>query len=158
MQVITSWTGGRAYALQQSLRMSNQSFAVPRPPVRHSRQQFQQVTVPFRYREGNNGRCGRGNGSGNGRLAHDEAPVAGICERTPVPTGPRRIPWHATPLMTRSQRPATNRDLTRQMILERPCPVQPGIQPDVVGQELSLTLHELLTFEEHTRDSGLDLG
>jgi hypothetical protein len=35
--------------------------------------------------------------------------------------GPRRVPRHATPLMIRSQRPATNRDLTRQMILERPC-------------------------------------
>jgi hypothetical protein len=35
-------------------------------------------------------------------------------------TGPRRIPWHATPFMARSQRPATNRDLTHQMILERP--------------------------------------
>ena len=34
--------------------------------------------------------------------------------------GPRRVSRHATPLMTRSQRPATNRDLTRQMILERP--------------------------------------
>ena len=34
--------------------------------------------------------------------------------------GPRRVPRHATPLMTRSQRLATNRDLTRQMILERP--------------------------------------
>ena len=28
--------------------------------------------------------------------------------------GPRRIPRHATPPMTRSQRPATNRDLTRK--------------------------------------------
>ena len=37
--------------------------------------------------------------------------------------GPRRIPRHATPPMTRSQRPATNRDLTRQMILERPCSI-----------------------------------
>jgi hypothetical protein len=27
MQVITSWTGGHAYALQRSLRMTNQSFA-----------------------------------------------------------------------------------------------------------------------------------
>jgi hypothetical protein len=27
MLVITSWTGGHAYALQRSLRMSNQSFA-----------------------------------------------------------------------------------------------------------------------------------
>ena len=61
--------------------------ALPRPPVRHPRQQYQQVTAIARYRKGNNGRCGRGNGSSNGRLAHDEAPVAGICERTPVPTG-----------------------------------------------------------------------
>ena len=28
MQVIASWTGGHACALQRSLRMSNQSFAV----------------------------------------------------------------------------------------------------------------------------------
>ena len=33
------------------------------------------------------GAAGAENGSSNGRLAHDEAPVAGICERTPVPTG-----------------------------------------------------------------------
>jgi hypothetical protein len=43
-----------------------------------------------------------------------------MCERTPVPTGRRRTPRHATPPITRSQRPATNRDPTSQVILERP--------------------------------------
>jgi len=72
---------------QRQHRRDRMIPALPRPPIRHPGEQSEQVSAPIRERVGKKRRCGRGNGSGNGRLAHDEAPVAGICERTPVPTG-----------------------------------------------------------------------
>src|ERR1700730_418467 len=43
--------------------------------------------VVVRYWERHDRLCRCGRGSINDRLTHDEAPVGGICERTPVPTG-----------------------------------------------------------------------
>src|SRR6202044_2555209 len=73
-------------------------------------EQFQQATAHIRYRARHSRLCRRGRGSINDRLTHDEAPVAGICERTPVPTGASSHPPPGTPLMIRSQHPSTNRD------------------------------------------------
>src|SRR6202044_2066978 len=73
-------------------------------------EQFQQATAHIRYRARHSRLCRRGRGSINDRLTHDEAPVAGICERTPVPTGASSHPPPGTPLMIRSQHTSTNRD------------------------------------------------
>src|ERR1022692_2713389 len=61
--------------------------ALAHPAIRHPGEQFQQVTAHIRYRGRHDRVCRRGHGSTNDRLTHGEAPVAGICERTPVPTG-----------------------------------------------------------------------
>src|SRR5258708_22943059 len=91
--------------------------ALAHPAIRHPGEQFQQVTAHIRYRD-RNGR--RGRGSTNDRLTHDEAPVAGICERTPVPTGASSHSPPDTPFMIRSPHPVANRAPTQQTILERP--------------------------------------
>src|ERR1039458_9198814 len=56
------------------------------PAIRYPGEQLQQVTAGIRYRDRHDRLCRCGPGSINDRLTHDEAPVAGICERTPVPT------------------------------------------------------------------------
>ena len=103
--------------------------ALAYPAIRHPGEQFQQVTAHIRDRDRHDRLCRCGHGSTNDRLTHDEAPVAGICERTPVPTGAPSIPRPDTPLMITSQHPAANRGPTLQKILERPC--APEGQPDL---------------------------
>ena len=84
-------------------------------------------------------RAGHGPSSGTGRETMGAAGAGTATGMADLPTtrlrwlgsvrgplflpGPRRTPRLNTPLMTRSQRPATNRDPTRQTILERPCGV-----------------------------------
>jgi hypothetical protein len=96
--------------------------ALARPAIRYPGEQFQQVTAGIRYRHRHDRRCRCGHGSINGRLTRDEAPVAGICERTPVPTGASSPPraWHAA--HDHIATPVANRDSTPKTILERPWP------------------------------------
>ena len=63
----------------------------------------------------------RGRGSINDRLTHGEAPVAGICERTPVPTGASSHSHARHAAHDHIATLTTNRDQTPQTILERPC-------------------------------------
>lgn len=57
------------------------------PAIRYPGEKFQQVTAGIRYWDRHDRLCRCGRVSINDRLTHDEAPVAGICERIPVPTG-----------------------------------------------------------------------
>src|SRR5580658_6003119 len=84
------------------------------PAIRYPGEKFQQVTARIRYRDRHDRRCRCGRGSINDRLTHDEAPVAGICERTPVPTGASLPSTARRAVHDHIATPATNRDSNPQ--------------------------------------------
>jgi hypothetical protein len=88
--------------------------ALAHPAIGHPSEQFQQVTASIRYRGRHERVCRCRHGSTNDKPTHGEAPVTGICERTPVPTGASSPSPPGTPLMITSQQPTTNHDSTPQ--------------------------------------------
>src|SRR5580693_10236906 len=84
------------------------------PAIRYPSEKSQQVTAHIRDWDRHDRLCRCGRGSTNDRLTHDEAPVTGICERTPVPTGASLPSPARRAVHDHIATPATNRDSNPQ--------------------------------------------